>query len=197
MEWTRGVKPKGRKLKGGLHDAGEFAFRLLRGLTEHEEQASVCSHVDPMLSEKEFDGVVDHTIVTLITTKTQISRTRAHLTDATAYVEEGNLTRPTPPVNDHNRLAVRHLRGIQQGRCRRFVDELVDVQPGEGPSVTHGLPLDMGERGGDSNDCFVNPLTQQTRRIFSHLAQQASNTLLGCIETSVCSYAHGIARPAQ
>jgi hypothetical protein len=152
--------------------------RLLGPLLQPLQRRSVLGQVDPLVLLEFGHDPLDDPRVDVVATQVRIPVGRLHLDDVVAHLEDRDIERAPPEIEDRDQLVFLLVEAVRERRCRRLVDDPQDLQPRDRTRVLGRLPLGVVEVRRHRDDRFLHRLAQIRLRGFFQLPQHHGGDLL-------------------
>ena len=121
---------------------------------------AVIAQIDAVLALELIGNVIDEALVKVIAAQEGIAAGRAHLEDAVADIQDGDIERAAAQVVDRDDLILLLVQAIRQGRSSRLVDDAQHFQPGDLTGILGGIALGIVEIRRYRDDRLGNCLAQ-------------------------------------
>ncbi len=116
------------------------------------QRLAVLAQVDAVLALELVGEVIDDAQVEVIAAQEGIAAGGAHLEDAVAHIQDGDIEGAAAQVVDGDDLVFLLIQPIGQGRSGRLVDDAQHFQPGDLAGVFGGVALGVVEVGRHGDD---------------------------------------------
>ena len=149
----------------------QFALGLLGGFLQALHGHGVAAQVDALVALEFVHQPVNDALVEIVAAEMGVAVGGFHLDDVVADVQDGDVESAAAEVVHGNGFVGFFVKAVSQGRGGGFVDDALDVQPGDLAGVLGGLPLAVVEVGGGGDDGLCNLFAQVILGGFFELLQ--------------------------
>jgi hypothetical protein len=153
------------------HRRRELDLRLLGGLVETLKRHAVADEVDALVALELGDHPVDDRLVEVVAAEVVVAVHCFHLEDALAEVEDRDVERPAPEVEDEDGLVGLLLEPVGERGRGRLADDAQDVEAGDLAGVPRRLDLRVGEVRGHRDHRVRDRLAEECLGVRPELLQ--------------------------
>ena len=141
-------------------DRRKLDLGVFRGLADALQRRLVPGKVDAVLVGEFLGQLLGQGDVEVVAPQVGVAGRGQHLDDAVLDVQDRDVDGAAAEVVDDDLGLFFQVDGIGQRRRRRFVDDALDVEPGDAAGVLGGLALGVVEIGRDGDDHAFDGVAQ-------------------------------------
>ncbi len=159
-------------------NAGELDLGLFSGLFQALHGYFVIGEIHAVAALELGHQPFHDALVEVVAAQTVVARRGQNFNHAVVNVQDGHVKGAAAQVIDHDFLGLLFVHAVGQGGCGGFVDDALDIQACDFARVLGGLPLGVGEVGGDGDDRLGDRAAQISLGVRLQLLEDHSADLL-------------------
>ena len=159
-------------------DAAQLDLGLLGGLLQTLHGHLVAAQVDAVGALELADQILHDALVEVVAAQTVVAGGGQHLDDAVVDLQNGHIEGTAAQIVDHDLLGLLLIHAVGQRGGGGLVDDALHVQTGDLTGILGGLPLGVGEVGGNGDDRLSDGAAQIRLGVRLQLLQDHGADLL-------------------